>query len=475
MSPRPPEVQLATSVLVVGTGGSGLRAAVEVAERRVDVLAVGRRRTTDTYTSLAGDTTGLVLQRALLDRAIELRIPIVDSIYVTRLLHADGVVVGAYGFDLVDGTRYRIEAGAVILATGGHTGIWRYSSSRRDENVGDSFRLAIGAGARLRDPELVQFHPFGVISREHSIGALVPDAARDAGAILRNRFGERFMSRHDPVRLERSTSARVASAMHAEISEGRGTPNGGVWLDLSDLSGETTTVIEVAPAAHCSIGGIWVRPEDNGAGVDGLYAVGEAASGMHGANRLGGTSLAELLVDGPIVGAAAAIHSANLTARAGSAPTADDARAELDELVAGGGREAVRTLRRELGDTMTAHAGPGRDEAGLVAGLSALAVIEDRLRHVRVDPDIASPHDLAHAVDLKSSVLAARATLECALERRESRGCHQRYDAPQLDPSMQVNLVWSGAGQIEREPIPPIPADIAARTGEASSTGRFAE
>jgi succinate dehydrogenase / fumarate reductase flavoprotein subunit len=573
-----PEVQMATSVLVVGIGGGGLRAAIELAEQRVDVLAIAKRRKADAHTSLAagginaalatidpddtwqqhaadtlkesyfladprtvqivaegagrgiedlerygmpfarepdgrisqrffgahtfrrtafaGDYTGLEIQRTLLNRATELQIPILDTIYITTLLVADGVVFGAYGFDLDDGTRYVIHADAVILAAGGHTRIWRYSSSRRDENTGDSFRLGIGAGAWLRDPELVQFHPSGVVEPESAAGTLVSEAARGEGGTLRNRLGERFMTRYDPDRMELSTRDRVAFAAYTEIKEGRGTPNGGVWLDISHLPRETilsrlprvyetlldlqlldvtTTPIEVAPTAHYSMGGIWVRPEDNSTGVEGLYALGEAASGMHGANRLGGNSLAELLVYGRIVGEAAAAYSTNLAMQARSASAVAAARTALDEVLAADGPENVRTLQRAVRDTMTEHAGVVRDETGLRAGLSALDTIETRLLDVGVHPDISSFRDVAHAFDLKSAVLAARATLECALERRETRGCHNRSDYPQLDPSMQVNLVWTGPGRIAREPIPPIPTEIADLIVEVSSVGKYAE
>ena len=124
---------------------------------------------------------------------------------------------------------------------------------------------------------------------------------------------------------------------------------------------------------------------------------------------------------------------------------------------------------------MTEHAGVVRDETGLVAGLAALDGIENRLRHIGVHPDISSFRDLAHAFDLKSSVVAARATLECALERRETRGCHNRSDYPDLDPTLQVNLVWSGPGRIEREPVPPIPHEIADLMAEVSSIGKLVE
>ena len=363
------ERQISTSVLVIGTGGSGLRAAIELAERGVDVLAVGKRPKADAHTALAagginaalatmdpedswrqhaadtlkesyllanpdtvqivtegaaqgisdlerygmqfareddgrisqrffgahtfrrtafaGDYTGLEIQRTLVNRAAQLSIPILDSAYITKLLVHDNVIFGAYGFDLGDGTRYVIHADAVILAAGGHTRIWRRTSSRRDENTGDSFRLAVEAGGRIRDPELVQFHPSGLIEPEDAAGTLVSEAARGEGGVLRNALGERFMKRYDPERMELSTRDRVALAAYTEIKEGRGTPRGGVWLDVSHLPREqimerlprvyqtlmelqmldiTTTPMEIAPTAHYSMGGVWVRPRTTAPG-----------------------------------------------------------------------------------------------------------------------------------------------------------------------------------------------------------------
>jgi succinate dehydrogenase / fumarate reductase flavoprotein subunit len=243
-------------------------------------------------------------------------------------------------------------------------------------------------------------------------------------------------------------------------------------LQLLDI---TTTPIEVAPTAHYSMGGVWVRAEDHGTGVDGLYAIGEASSGLHGANRLGGNSLVELLVYGRIVGEAAAAYSTRLTAQQRSAAAQAEAGAEVDELLATDGPENVRWLQRAIRDTMTEHAGVVRDEAGIRAGLANLDAIEARIAHVGVHPDLAGFHDLAHAFDLKAGALAARATLEAALERRETRGCHNRSDYPATDESLQVNLVWSGAGRIEREAIPPIPEEIAALMRDVSSVGKLVE
>jgi succinate dehydrogenase / fumarate reductase flavoprotein subunit len=572
------EQRISTAVLVIGAGGSGLRAAIELAERRIDVLAVGKRPAADAHTSLAagginaalatidredtwqqhaadtleegyllanplmvetvtrgaargiedlerygmrfaresdgrisqrffgahtyrrtafaGDYTGLEIQRTLIQRARQLQIPVLDNVYTTKLLVRDNVVFGAYGFDLETGLRYVIHADAVILAAGGHTRIWRHTSSRRDENTGDAFRLAVEAGGRIRDPELVQFHPSGLLEPESAAGTLVSEAARGEGGILRNGLGERFMARYDPQRMELSTRDRVALAAYTEIKEGRGTANGGVWLDVSHLPRETimerlprvyrtlldlqllditTTPVEVAPTAHYSMGGVWVRPEDYGTGVDGLYAIGEAASGLHGANRLGGNSLIELLVGGRIAAEAAAVYSTGLEAHQRSGRAEGDARDQLDAILATRGPENVRALQRALRDVMTEHAGVVREETGLRTGLAELDAIESRIGNVSVHPDVAGFHDLAHAFDLRASALAARATLEAALERRETRGCHNRSDYPQTDETLQVNFVWSGPGGLQREAIAPVRDDIAVLMHRVSSDGKLVE
>ena len=574
------EHTISTSVLVIGTGGSGLRAAIEVAESGTDVLAVGKRPKDDAHTSLAagginaalatmdpddswqqhaadtikesydlanprtveivtqgaeqgifdlerygmdfakeddgrisqrffgahtwrrtafaGDYTGLEIQRTLIHRAEALNVPILDRVYITKLLVADGRIFGAFGFDIVDGSRYRIHADAVILAAGGHNRIWRRTSSRRDENTGDSFRLAVEAGARLRDAELVQFHPSGIIEPENAAGTLVSEAARGEGGILRNGLGERFMERYDPERMELSTRDRVALAAYTEIAEGRGTENGGIWLDVSHLPRETImnrlprvfqtmmetqmlditqSPIEIAPTAHYSMGGVWVDPVEHSTDVEGLWAIGEASSGLHGANRLGGNSLIELLVFGRIVGQSAIAYSSELGAQVRSQSAIAEARAEIDDLLSSEGTENVRALQREIRNLMTAHAGVVRDEAGLAEGLEKLASIETRMSDVGIHPDIAGYSDLSHAFDLRSSALAARATLECALERRETRGCHNRSDYPEQDENLQVNLVWSPSTGVVKESIPAVDPEVAElmRVEEISQVGKLVE
>ena len=584
-SPTRTERLLSTSVLVIGTGGAGLRASIELAERGVQVLAVGKRRKHDAHTTLAagginaalgtmdpddswqqhaadtlresyfladpaiveivarnaargiedlerwgmpfareadgrisqrffgahkyrrtcyaGDYTGLEIQRTLLRRAHELDVPIVDTIYITRLLAAGDRIFGAYGFDIVDGTPVIIHADAVILAAGGHNRIWRNTSSRRDENTGDSFRLAALAGARIRDAELVQFHPSGILEPAEAAGTLVSEAARGEGGILRNALGERYMEKYDPERMELSTRDRVALASYTEIIEGRGTTNGGVFLDVSHLPRETileklprvyrTLIdlqmlditeepIEIAPTAHYSMGGVWVRPDDHSTGVDGLYAIGEASSGLHGANRLGGNSLIELLVYGRITGADAAEYVSGLTEVRRSPEAVAEARAEMQGLLGGEAAdrsaESPRLLQRALRDLMTDHAGVVRSEEGLREGLAKLDALQDRVDRLTAHPDIAGFDDLAHAFDLYGSMLAARATLECALERRETRGCHNRSDFPSQDDALRGSFTWAPGAGVTFEPVAEAPdsfRDLASEQADESVAGKLVE
>jgi len=576
------ERRTATSVLVIGTGAAGLRAAIELAESGTQVLCVAKRRRDDAHTVLAagginaalatmdpedswqqhaadtiaesyhladptvvellarkaptaiedlvrygaefareddgrlsqryfgahtyrrtcfaGDYTGREIQRALVRRATDLGVEMRDDLYVTRLLVADARIFGVYGFCVDDGRREVVLADAVIIAAGGHTRIWRRSSSRRDENTGDAMRLAADAGCRLRDMELVQFHPTGMISPEESAGTLVTEAVRGEGGILRNARGERFMERYDPERLELSTRDRVALANYTEIAEGRGTEAGGVLLDISHLDRETVLErlprmyrqfidvamlditnrpMEVAPTAHYSMGGIWVEAETHRTDVEGLYAVGECATGLHGANRLGGNSLVECIVFGKIVGAEAARWSASLDAQVRDRSAIAAAGDEVSELLGRRGGEAFpRPLQRAVRDLMSECAGVVRSAAGLNEGLVRLDAVAGRIGEMEVRPDIAGFDDLAHAFDLKGSVLAARATLECALERSETRGAHNRSDFPEQDPGLAVNLLWRPGEPVAREgvgePSPEVAVLLQGRD-EMSVSGRLLE
>jgi succinate dehydrogenase / fumarate reductase flavoprotein subunit len=336
-------------------------------------------------TCYAGDYTGRAILNTLVDKVEELGIPIHENQYVWHLLVYDKICFGAMAFNIHSGERMAYLADAVILAVGGHTRIWRWSSSRRDENTGDGVYLALQAGCRVADMELVQFHPTGMVWPENMAGTLVTEAVRGEGGHLFNNQGKRFMQRYDPKRMELSTRDLIALANYKEIQEGRHGPRGGVFLDISHI--EKKTIIEklpriyrqfmetqlldiskdkmeVAPTAHYSMGGVVVDPETHKTDIDGLYAAGEVTSGVHGANRLGGNSLAEILVFGRRAGQSAADYSTNLKAQIRNQAVIQDAQIEL-ELLTKSGEELARPLQRALRVNMWENCGVVRDKAGL--------------------------------------------------------------------------------------------------------------
>ncbi|CAN5618864.1 FAD-binding protein [soil metagenome] len=435
-------------------------------------------------TCYAGDYTGRAMLHTLADHAAALGMTVLENVYVSRLLVRDGTCFGAYAFDIGSGERTVFLADAVVLAAGGHTRLWRRSSSRRDENTGDGMALALQAGCRLADMELVQFHPTGMVAPEEMAGTLVTEAVRGEGGHLRNADGERFMQRYDPQRMELSTRDRVALANYTEIAEGRGTSNGGVWLDISHRSKDeiveklprmyrqflesqmldiSAHPMEVAPTAHYSMGGVVVEPQDHSTDVEGLFAAGEVAAGLHGANRLGGNSLVETLIFGRRAGAAAAERSANLEVSLRARSVIADAQADLDGLIREG-EEFARPLQRALRDALWEHCGVVRDEEGLKEGLARVADLREAAGSVDVRPTSEGFGDLAHALDLRAALLTAEATILGAIERRETRGAHIRSDHPDLDERLRVNLVVrcgrEGRLETSRVPVPEVPEHL---------------
>jgi succinate dehydrogenase / fumarate reductase flavoprotein subunit len=431
-------------------------------------------------TCYAGDFTGRAIQETVARKGRELGIRVEEDQYASRLLVADGACFGAVAFDLHTGERTVHLADAVVLATGGHTRLWRRSSSRRDENYGDGLRLALDAGCRLMGMELVQFHPTGMVHPEEAAGTLVTEAVRGEGGRLTNALGERFMERYDPERLELSTRDRVSLANYTEIAEGRGGPHGGVFLDIShrpktfiaeklprmyrqfiewqmlDISREP---MEVAPTAHYSMGGIVVDPETHATDVPGLYAAGECVGGLHGANRLGGNSLGEALIFGKRAGEAASAFSLQRETFSRSRQAIGDALDELGDLTRPG-EELGRPLQRRLRDLMWERCGVVRSEDGLRDGLRELGEIRDASADVDVRPGAEGWTDLAHALDLRAGLVAAEATLRSAIERRETRGSQIRSDYPELDPSLRINLYVDARMEPWTEPVPPVPSAL---------------
>jgi succinate dehydrogenase / fumarate reductase, flavoprotein subunit len=436
-------------------------------------------------TAYAGDWTGRAIVETLHDQVVERNIPIREQRYVSRLLVHDGVCFGAFTFDIDSGERTVELADSVVLAAGGHTRLWRRSSSRRDENNGDGMSLALHAGCEIQDLELVQYHPTGMTHPEEHAGQLVTEAVRGEGGRLFNSEGERFMERYDADRMELSTRDRVAMANYTEIHEGRGGPNGGVFLDISHLDADeireklprmhrqfveiqmidiAEEPMEVSPTAHYSMGGVHVDARTAATDVEGLYAVGEIAAGLHGANRLGGNSLAETCVFGKRAGEAAAERSRSLDVQLRNRAAIEAAADELDEAVRDGDT-VVRQVQRNLRDTMWDHVGVVRDEDGLNTALERLDELAEEARTVDVRPDAQGYGDLAIALDLRGSIEAARATALLARERRESRGAHNRTDHPERDDehhlvNYTVRLGDDGGLTVGSRPRKDVPEDL---------------
>ena len=414
-------------------------------------------------TCYSGDFTGLSILKTLLKKSDDLKIPIYDNQYVTELLIRENTCFGAMSFNLSTSERTVHLADAVILCTGGHTRLWKKSSSRKNENTGDGYYLGLKAGCKLIDMEMVQFHPSGMVLPEEIEGTLVTEAVRGEGGKLINNKGERFMKEYDSKRMELSTRDRVAIANYTEIIEGRGTKNGGVFLDISHKSKEfiieklpsiyrqfleaqmldiSKSPMEVAPTAHYSMGGILVNPEDLSTSVEGLFAAGEVAGGLHGANRLGGNSLAEIIIFGRRAGMAASKYSKNIDQQMRSNKAIAIAHENINKFIKNG-NELVRPLQNELRLIMWKYCGVIKNETLLLEGLSKIESIKTKLSDVDVRIDQYNCEDLALIFDLQSSLFSAKATIVSALQRNESRGAHQRSDFPLLDPLFQFNCVVS--------------------------------
>ena len=433
-------------------------------------------------TAFAGDHTGESMLDTLVETAQSLEIPYRENVMITKLVSDGETCYGAVGFDMDSGEFLVFNAGTVVLAAGGHAAIYNRHTSRDDENNGDGAALAYDAGATLMDMEFVQFHPTGMAVDEDDpewepwSGRLVTEAVRGEGGRLYNAEGERFMERYSPDQMELDARDVVARAIAQEIAEGRGTENGGVYLDISHREAEFIETrlprmyerfadlgvdmaeepLEVAPTAHYGMGG--VRVDEHGeTGVDGLFAIGETMAGVHGANRLGGNSLAETVAYGVVAGE----RVAERVDGPGAIPegllegTVQPHLGGLAAIADTDGAHEVESLIAELRDLLWEHAGILRDEASLRAGLDGLGDIGRRAGDVDVGG--VRSRSFEFAVDLGFMLTAAEAVLRGALERAESRGAHYRTDHPDIDPEMRCNICLDGAdigGMLSRtEPV----------------------
>jgi succinate dehydrogenase / fumarate reductase, flavoprotein subunit len=431
-----------------------------------------------------GDRTGLEMIRTLQDRGVHLGIDVFMECAITKLLKDGDRVSGALGYWRETGRFVVFKARAIVIATGGIGKAWRITSNSW-EYTGDGMALAYEAGAELMDMEFVQFHPTGMVWPPGVQGILVTEAVRGEGGILRNKNGERFMERYDPEKMELSTRDVVARAIYTEAREGRGTEHGGAYLDISHKPAEyvkkklpsmyhqfreladvdiTQGPMEVGPTCHYMMGGIRVDAETAQSTVPGLFAAGEAAAGLHGANRLGGNSLSDLLVFGRRAGAAAAEYANRSGAGEVGAEQVLRGTQELLAPFETTEGENPYQVHRELEETMQNYVGIFRNAEDLQKGLGELERLIERAERVKVEGSRLFNPGWHLARDLKSMLAVSLAVALSAQARKESRGAHSRIDYPNYDDtwSRQHNIVVRDGDEmrLKQLPVMEMPPDL---------------
>ena len=431
-----------------------------------------------------GDRTGLEMIRTLQDRGVQLGFDVYMECTVTRLLTAGARIAGAFGYWRENGRFIVFKAKSIVIATGGIGKAWPITSNSW-EYSGDGMTLAYEAGAELMDMEFVQFHPTGMVWPPGVQGLLVTEAVRGEGGILRNKLGERFMEKYDPKRMELSTRDVVARSIYTEVKEGRGTEHGGAYLDISHKPAEyvkkklpsmyhqfkeladvdiTKGPMEVGPTCHYVMGGIHVDAETAESTLPGLFAAGEAAAGLHGANRLGGNSLSDLLVFGRRAGMAAADHAKRVSNAGVSDAQIAEAERELLAPFSNPSAESPYAVHRDLQKIMQSLVGIFRTEEDLKKAFAELEELKARAAKASVEGSRLFNPGWHLARELKSMLTVSEAVALSALARTESRGAHSRIDYPNYDPVWEKKhniIVREGAEMKRREsPVEPMPEDL---------------
>jgi succinate dehydrogenase / fumarate reductase flavoprotein subunit len=431
-----------------------------------------------------GDRTGLEMIRTLQDRGVQMGIDVYMECTISRLLKDGDHIAGAFGYWREQGRFVVFRAKSIVMATGGIGKAYKITSNSW-EYTGDGMALAYGAGAELKDMEFVQFHPTGMVWPPGVQGLLVTEAVRGEGGILRNKLGERFMEKYDPKRMELSTRDVVARSIYTEVREGRGTEHGGAFLDISHKPGDyvkkklpsmyhqfkeladvdiTKGPMEVGPTCHYMMGGLRVEAETAESTVPGLFAAGEAAAGLHGANRLGGNSLSDLLVFGRRAGLAAAEYAKTVqTASIDSAQIEAGAREMLTPFERKEG-ENPYTVHRDLQDVMQNLVGIFRTREDLTRALEELEKLKARAELLSVEGSRIFNPGWHLAQDLKSMLTVSEAVTRSAIAREESRGAHSRIDHPGLDATWGTknNIIAreGNAMALRQRPVPEAPNEL---------------
>ncbi len=438
------------------------------------------------------DRTGLELIRTLQDRGVHAGMDVFMEYTFTRLLTDSGKVVGAFGYRREDGHLVLFRCKSLILCTGGFGKVFKVTSNSW-ESTGDGVAMAYEAGAELIDMEIVQFHPTGMVWPPGVRGILVTEAVRGEGGLLYNAKNERFMERYDPKKKELSSRDVVARSIYREAQAGRGSEHGGAYLDLTHRGADyirrklpsmyeqflkladvdiTKERMEVAPTIHYAMGGIRAEAETGATSLDGLYAAGECAAGLHGANRLGGNSLSDLLVFGKRAGEAAARHALDQQ----QFGAVDDGQVESERRLLlspfeNQGNENPYLLHEALQQLMQEHAGIARTHELLAAGLEQHQLLTERASNLHTEGSRLFNPGWHAARDDLFMLTITEAILRCAIARKESRGAHWRTDFPDKDPvEGQQNYVVKKSGAtmlVSTRPIPPMPPELAKLLEEA--------
>ena len=467
------------------------------------------------YARLAhvGDRTGLELIRTLQQRVVDLGIDVFMECTVTRLLTGDNGIQGAFGYRRETGQFVSWQAPSVVLATGGIGKSYKVTSNSW-EYTGDGHSLAMQAGATLVNMEFVQFHPTGMVWPPSVRGILVTESVRGDGGVLKNSEGRRFMYDYIPEYFRSETSEseeegdrwyddkknnrrpaellprdEVARAINSEVKAGRGSPHGGVFLDIASRRSTeyirkrlpsmyhqfkelaevdiTAEPMEVGPTCHYVMGGVEVDPDTAAAKIPGLYAAGEVAGGMHGSNRLGGNSLSDLLVFGKRAGESAAAYA--LTHKNDSTQVSDEEFADagafaLAPLERQGG-ENPYAIHAELQTAMNDLVGIIRNAGEMQQALDTIEKLKERVRNLSVAGDRRYNPGWHLALDLPNMLTVSECIAKAALEREESRGGHTRDDFP--TPTAEwggLNVICSlddASVSLARQPLPQMPAELA--------------
>ena len=436
-----------------------------------------------------GDRTGLEIIRTVQDKVIhQENVDILMECTVSKILTEKNQAIGALAYYRNNGKLVSIQAKSIIIATGGIGKAYRVTSNSW-EYTGDGHALAYLAGADLQDMEFIQFHPTGMVWPPSVKGTLVTEGVRGEGGILLNNKNERFMFNYIPEAFAAETAKNeeeandwlkgvkgamrppelltrdvVAKAIMKEVKEGRGSPHGGAFLDIANRQTSdyikkklpsmyhqfkelgdldiTTEPMEVGPTTHYMMGGIRVDAETGASTLKGMYAAGEAAAGLHGANRLGGNSLSDLLVFGKIAGTSAAIFALNNKERA---INRDELNMAINETLESFGKDKKENpyhLHEELQDIMENHAGIVRDEKDLTKGIEKLKELDKRVDNAKAFGNRAYNPSWHLCLDLKNMIITSLAVTEAAKERRESRGGHTRLDYPDYDSELgMLNII----------------------------------